>query len=104
MTDQSIEDIKLPKLSKEIRYYYKHREEILARQRAKRMEDPEYAARQEQRRKQKEEEEVRKQEREAMKKEKQERDEKLKLERETKRKLKERLILNPPGENNSATT
>ena len=104
MTDQPIEEIKLPKLTKEIRYYYKHREEILAKQRAKRMEDPDYAARQEQRRKQKEEGEARKQERETMMKEKKVRDEKLKLERETKRKLKERLILNPPGENNSAAT
>jgi hypothetical protein len=104
MTDQPIEEIKLPKLTKEIRYYYKHRDEILARQRAKRMEDPDYAARQEQRMKQKQEEEERKQERETIKKEKMEREEKLKIEREAKRKLKERLIFNPPGENNSAST
>lgn len=35
-----------PKLCKENRYYYRHREEILARQKLKKMEDPEFAARQ----------------------------------------------------------
>jgi len=34
-----------PKLCKENRYYYRHREEILARQKLKKMEDPEFAAR-----------------------------------------------------------
>ena len=33
------------KICKEARYYYRHREEILARQREKKMQDPEFAAR-----------------------------------------------------------
>ena len=34
----------LPKNSKENRYYYKHREEILERKREKKMQNPEYKA------------------------------------------------------------
>jgi hypothetical protein len=41
-TDQST--IKLPQNSKMIRYYYRHREEILEKIRQKRLENPEYAA------------------------------------------------------------
>jgi hypothetical protein len=52
-------DVKLPKNCKENRYYYKHREEILEKRKQKRMEDPEYLAKQkekEDKKKQKEEE------------------------------------------------
>jgi hypothetical protein len=38
--------VKLPKNCKENRYYYRHREEILEKQRQKRLEDPEYQAKQ----------------------------------------------------------
>ena len=37
-------DIKLPKNSKENRYYYRHREEIIEKRLQKKMEDPEYKA------------------------------------------------------------
>jgi hypothetical protein len=37
---------KLPKNCKENRYYYRHREEILEKKRLKRLEDPEYQAKQ----------------------------------------------------------
>jgi hypothetical protein len=37
---------KLPKNCKENRYYYRHREEILEKKRQKRLEDPEYQAKQ----------------------------------------------------------
>ena len=37
-------EVKLPKVSKTIRYYYRHREEILEQRRQKRLEDPEYQA------------------------------------------------------------
>ncbi|NBP66731.1 MAG: hypothetical protein EBU66_19045 [Bacteroidetes bacterium] len=36
------DEIKLPKDSKENRYYYRHREEILEKRRKKREENPEY--------------------------------------------------------------
>jgi hypothetical protein len=40
------EEQKLPKNCKENRYYYRHREEILERKKQKRLEDPEYQAKQ----------------------------------------------------------
>jgi hypothetical protein len=36
----------LPKIRKEIKYYYTHHDEILERRRQKRLEDPEYQAKQ----------------------------------------------------------
>lgn len=54
---------KLPKNCKENRYYYRHREEILERKRQKRLEDPEYQAKQkakEDAKKMKEEEKLKK--------------------------------------------
>jgi hypothetical protein len=46
-SEHSIEqEHKLPKNCKENRYYYKHREEILERKKQKRLEDPEYQAKQ----------------------------------------------------------
>lgn len=50
-----------PKVCKEIKYYYTHRDEILQKRRQKRLEDPEYQAKQqvkEAAKKQKEEERV----------------------------------------------
>ena len=47
-----------PKLCKENRYYYRHREEILARQKQRKMEDPEFAARCQAREKAREEKEI----------------------------------------------
>lgn len=41
-----ISSIKLPKDCKENRYYYRHREEILEKRRQKRLQDPEYQAKQ----------------------------------------------------------
>lgn len=55
---------KLPKNSKENRYYYRHRDEILEKKRQKRLEDPEYQAKvkeREEAKKRKEEERVAKQ-------------------------------------------
>jgi hypothetical protein len=40
------QELKVPKNSKENRYYYKNREAILEKQRQKRLEDPEYQAKQ----------------------------------------------------------
>lgn len=48
---------KLPKNCKENRYYYRHREEILERKKQKRLEDPEYQAKYEERQKKKAERE-----------------------------------------------
>jgi hypothetical protein len=44
---------KLPKNCKENRYYYRHKDEILERKRQKRLEDPEYRAKYEERQKKK---------------------------------------------------
>jgi hypothetical protein len=55
-TKNETEDIKPPK---EMKYYYRHREEILEKKRQKRLEDPEYQAKQkekEDKKRQKEEE------------------------------------------------
>ncbi len=53
-------DVKIPKNTKENRYYYAHREEVLARKKEQRMADPEYKAKQEEKeRKRKEKEEER---------------------------------------------
>jgi hypothetical protein len=72
-----------PKLCKENRYYYRHREEILARQKQKKMEDPEFAARQVAREQLKAEREQKAAEKEAKKEE-----ERIKREEEQ-RKLKD---------------
>ncbi len=48
----------LPKNSKENRYYYKHREEILEKMKEKRMQNPEYKAKMEEREKKKAEKEL----------------------------------------------
>ena len=72
-----------PKLCKENRYYYRHREEILARQKLKKMEDPEFAARQVAREQLKAEREQKAAEKEAKKEE-----ERIKRE-EDQRKLKD---------------
>jgi hypothetical protein len=46
-SEQSIEqEQKLPKNNKCNRYYYRHREDILEKKRQKRLEDPEYQAKQ----------------------------------------------------------
>ncbi len=55
-----ISGIKVPKNCKENRYYYRHREEILANRLNKKLEDPEYKAKyEEKQRKKKEKEENR---------------------------------------------
>lgn len=43
-TEALLVDIKLPKNCKEVRYYYRNREEILEKRRLKKLEDPEYKA------------------------------------------------------------
>ncbi len=54
-----ISGIKVPKNCKENRYYYRHREEILANRLNKKLEDPEYKAKyEEKQRKKKEKEEL----------------------------------------------
>lgn len=55
--------IKLPKNPKAMRWYYRHRDEILEKKRQQRLEDPEYQAKQkekEEKKKQREEEKKRK--------------------------------------------
>jgi hypothetical protein len=73
---------KLPKNCKENRYYYKHREEILEKKRQKRLEDPEYQAKYEERQRKKIEREL------------------LERQRSEKRDLRKKVveqILNPEG-------
>jgi len=53
-TKNETEDIKPPK---EMKYYYRHREEILEKKRQKRLEDPEYQAKYEERQRKKAERE-----------------------------------------------
>lgn len=55
---QTEDPVKLPKNSKENRYYYRHREDILEKKLQKRLEDPEYAAKYEERQKKKAERDV----------------------------------------------
>jgi hypothetical protein len=64
-TDQAVDqqEVKLPKKCKETRYYYKHREEILARRKEKKLEDPEYQAKYEERQRKKAERDALEQER-----------------------------------------
>ena len=45
-TVKQTDDIKLPKMCKEVKYYYRHREEILEKKRLKKLQDPEYQAKQ----------------------------------------------------------
>ena len=52
-TKNEITDVKFP--CKEMKYYYRHREEILEKKREKRLEDPEYKAKYEERQIKKEE-------------------------------------------------
>ena len=73
-------DVKIPKNCKENRYYYRHREEVLARKKEQRMVDPEYRARQE-----------------LKEQKKLEREEKKKM-LDEKRKMKANaLLMKPPG-------
>ena len=44
MCDNKEQSETLPKISKGVRYYYRHREEILEQKRQKKLEDPEYQA------------------------------------------------------------
>jgi hypothetical protein len=46
LEQEIVEEQKLPKNCKENRYYYRNREQILERKRQKRLEDPEYQAKQ----------------------------------------------------------
>ena len=63
MEQQLETEIRLPKKCKETRYYYKHREEILARRKEKKLEDPEYQAKQEEKQRKKAERDALEQER-----------------------------------------
>ena len=54
---------RLPKNCKGTRYYYKHRQEILARRKEKKLEDPEYQAKYEERQRKKAERDALEQER-----------------------------------------
>ncbi len=56
-TVEQEQEQKLPKNCKETKYYYRHREEILERKKQKRLEDPEYQAKYEERQKKKAERE-----------------------------------------------
>lgn len=58
-TEQTLEktEHKLPKNCKENRYYYRHKDEILEKKKQKRLEDPEYRAKYEERQKKKAERE-----------------------------------------------
>ena len=60
-TATEMEGVKLPKNCKENRYYYRHRDDILEKRLQKRLEDPEYQAKYEERiRKKAEKEELEK--------------------------------------------
>lgn len=76
-----------PKLCKENRYYYRHREEILARQKQKKMEDPEFAARCQAREQSKAEREQKAAERE----EKRKQEEELRRQKEEQKQEKDRI-------------
>lgn len=90
-------DIKLPKNTKGIKYYYRHREEILEKRRLKNLEDPEYQAKQlakEEAKKAKEEERILKlKEKEEQRKLKEENKEKEKEERRRERAKKKAELL-----------
>ena len=68
-------DVKIPKICKENKYYYAHREEVLARKKEQRMATPEYKAKQE------EKEQKRKEKEEALEKKKQEKEKEKELKR-----------------------
>lgn len=105
-------DVKIPKNCKENRYYYRHREEVLARKKEQRMASPEYIAKQEekeQKRKMKEiEREQKKIEKKAIKEKEKETKRLAKMnallkEREEKKNNKIQIKMNallsvPPGE------
>jgi hypothetical protein len=57
ISDNGMEEIKLPKNCKENRYYHKHRQVILEKKLKKRLEDPEYRAKFEEKQKKKAEKE-----------------------------------------------
>ncbi len=67
------EEVKIPKVPKASRYYYRHREDILARRRERLMADPEYVAKQNAREEAKEAKEAAKRAREEAKEEKRKR-------------------------------
>jgi hypothetical protein len=81
-TDATAVQDKLPKNCKENRYYYRHREEILEKKRQKRLEDPEYRVKYEER-------QQKKAERDAIERQRAEK-------RELRKKVVEQ-ILNPAG-------
>ena len=103
--DPAAPEVKMPKCPKALRYYYKHREEVLERRRQKLMEDPEYvakkAARESKKQAQEEAKNVAKQAREAMKEAvKKEREDKKETDKENKRReMAKRLGLEIPGQN-----
>ncbi len=96
-TATEMEGVKLPKNTKGIKYYYRHREEILEKKRQQRLEDPEYLAKQqakEDAKKAKEEERIRKlQEKEEQRKLKEENKEREKEEKRRERAKKKAELL-----------
>lgn len=99
---ESTESIKLPKNTKENRYYYKHREEILAKNREKRLQDPEYHAKFIAKEQAKKDKEARDQQRLTALLAKTTAQQHKKTQLETKRKLKEQLLGLSPGANETA--
>ena len=102
---QELSEMKLPKINKNTRFYYKHREEIAATRRERLLQDPEYqakqAAKEEAKRAKEEAKQKEKEEKEAIRKEKQKekRSAKEKVTKEEaqrikdeKRKIKEQLL------------
>lgn len=74
-------DLKMPKNTKENRYYYRNREEVLARIKERKMADPEYRAKHE--------------EKEKKKREKDEESARKKQEKEAKRLAKMEALFSP---------
>jgi len=83
---------KMPKNCKENRYYYRHREEILAQKREKRLEDPVYQAKQKEKKEAKEKREEEKKVKHAL-----EVEERAKLRAEAKAKMLGVKIKSPSG-------
>lgn len=86
---EPVNEIKMPKNTKGIRYYYKHREEILEKRRQQLLQDPEYQAKIQAREEANKRKEEARKAREEAKKLKEEARKAKELEIENKRKAKE---------------
>jgi membrane protein involved in colicin uptake len=84
--------VKLPKSTKGLRFYYRHREEVLEQRRKKKLDDPEYQAKLKAREDAKKAKEEARREKEERKKAKEEERKKKEMERKEKRKARAKLV------------